>query len=403
MSGNCKPGFEKIAESFIHNFNQEGEVGASVCVRVAGEVVVDLWGGMASPKTESLWERDSLSVVYSCTKAATALCAHLLIDRGLLNPNELVSHYWPEFAVNGKENVTVLMMLNHSAGVPALREPLKAGAYYDWDYMVKQLEQEAPFWEPGTRNGYHMVTYGWTVGELVRRVSGKSLGSFFQSEIAGPLGIDFWIGLPDEMEARVAPMLNYKPNARAPKSDFLKALLRDKSSISHLAFHNSGGHSANTREAHAAEIGAAGGITNARSLSGMYVPLAAQGIFNGKQFLKPETVLRMGEVSTATQRDATLLVPTRFTPGFMKSIDNRAGTPGNTDSVLLGRQAFGHVGAGGSIGFADPECELAFAYTMNQMGLGVFLNQRGQALVDATYLSLGYDNNTSGIWVNARG
>ncbi len=399
VSGSYESSFESLARQFIRNFNDHDEVGGSVCIRVCGETVVDLWGGWARPKTEEPWQKDTLSVVYSCTKAATALCAHILVDRGLLELDQLVSNYWPEFSKNGKEKVTVLMLLNHSAGVPAFREPLKEGAYYDWQYMTERLAAEAPFWEPGTRNGYHMTTFGWTVGELVRRVSGQSLGSFFKTEVADPLGIEFWIGLPENEEPRVAPMLNYRANARAAKSDFVKALLREKDSISHLAFHNSGGHLANSRQAHASEIGAAGGITNARGLSGMYVPLAADGEFEQRQFLRRETLVRMSEISVASQRDATLLVPTRFTSGFMKSIDNRNAAPENSDSVILSSRAFGHVGAGGSIGFADPECDLAFGYTMNQMGRGVFLNERGQSLVDATYRCLGYSGNKGGVWV----
>jgi len=399
VSGSFEPQFEELAQQFLNNFNDRDEVGGSVCIRVSGETVVDLWGGLAEPEKDIPWQSDTISVVYSCTKAATALCAHILVDRGILELNQLVSYYWPEFASHGKEKVTVLMLLNHSAGVPAFKEPLKVGAYYDWAYMTDRLANEAPFWEPGTRNGYHMTTFGWTVGELVRLISGQSLGSFFKSEVADPLGIGFWIGLPEKQEQRVAPMINYRANARTPKSDFLTALLREGNSIPHLAFHNSGKHLANSRQAHAAEIGAAGGITNARGLSGMYVPLAAGGKFNGQQFLRPETIVRMSEISTASQRDATLLVPTRFTPGFMKSIDNRSAAPENSDSVILGSQAFGHVGAGGSIGFADPECVLAFGYTMNQMGRGVFLNERGQALVDATYRCLGFNNNIGGVWV----
>ena len=216
VSGSVEPEFEGLAQQFIRNFNEQDEAGASVCVRICGETVVDLWGGQANLKTGLPWQHDTLSVVYSCTKAATALCAHLLVDRGQLELNQLVSHYWPEFSANGKEKVTVLMLLNHSAGVPAFRKPLKDGAYYDWQYMTERLAAEAPFWEPGTRNGYHMTTFGWTVGELVRRISGQSLGSFFRQEVAEPLGIEFWIGLPESEEPRVAPMINYRAMRALP-------------------------------------------------------------------------------------------------------------------------------------------------------------------------------------------
>ncbi len=401
VSGYFEPRFQQVFDTFLENFNQREEVGASVCIRMGEDTVVDLWGGQFAPGSDKAWEEDTVSVVFSCTKAATALCAQLLIDRGELDLYAPVSQYWPEFAAKGKEQITVLMMLNHSAGLPAFREPIKPGGYYDWDYMVQRLEEEEPFWEPGTRNGYHMSSFGWTVGELVRRVSGMSLGTFFHNEVAEVLDLDFWIGLPEALESRVSPMIAFVPDKNRPVSDFVKSLLQDPASISSLAWMNSGGNNgkSDTRAAHAAEMGGGGGISNARSLSKMYVPLANQGMYSGTRFISNETIVRMSAVSMATQRDATLLVPTRFGQGFMKSMDNRRSKPGNTDSVLLGDAAFGHVGAGGSIGFADPDEGMAFSYTMNKMGPGVLLNERGQSLVDAAYRSLGYSTNAPGVWI----
>jgi CubicO group peptidase (beta-lactamase class C family) len=401
VSGYCDAKFQAVADSFVANFNERGEVGASVCVRIEGETVVDLWGGSFAADSDKAWDKDTLSIIFSCTKAATALCAHLLIDRGELDLYAPVTRYWPEFGTNGKEDVTVLMMLNHSVGLPAFREPIKEGGYYDWDYMIQRLEEEEPFWQPGTRNGYHMISFGWTVGELVRRVSGKSLGTFFREEIGEPLGLELWIGLPEEQEDRVSPMIPFVPDGTMPVSDFINALLSDPSSISSLSWLNSGGHVAtlDSRQAHAAEIGGGGGISNARSLSNMFVPLANQGRYASHQVISAESIARMSQISMATQMDATLLIPTRFALGFMKSMDNRRGKPGNTDSAILGDAAFGHVGAGGSIGFADPDDNLAFAYTMNRMGLGILLNERGQSLVDATYRSLGYRTDEPGIWI----
>jgi CubicO group peptidase (beta-lactamase class C family) len=293
------------------------------------------------------------------------------------------------------------MMLNHSVGLPAFRKPIKQGGYYDWDYMIKRLEEEEPFWEPGTRNGYHMISFGWTVGELVRRVSGMSLGTFFRNEVAELLDLDFWIGLPEEIEDRVSPMIAFVPDGEGPVSDFIKSLLSEPDSIASLSWLNSGGHieATDSREAHAAEIGGGGGISNARSLSKMYVPLANGGTHDGKRIISNETITRMSQVSMATQRDATLLIPSRFAQGFMKSMDNRGASPGNTDSALLGDAAFGHVGAGGSIGFAEPDENMAFAYTMNRMGQGILLNERGQSLVDAAYRTLGYATNAPGVWI----
>jgi CubicO group peptidase (beta-lactamase class C family) len=227
------------------------------------------------------------------------------------------------------------------------------------------------------------------------------LGTFFQKEVAEPLELDFWIGLPEAHEPRVSPVIPFVPDGEGPLSDFIQALLYEPDSISALSWFNSGGHleKPDSREAHAAEIGGGGGISNARSLSKMFVPLANGGTYQGKQLISNETITRMRQVSMATQRDATLLIPTRFALGFMKSMDNRRGKPGNTDSAILGDTAFGHVGAGGSIGFADPQENLAFSYTMNQMGPSILLNERGQSLVDEAYLSLGYRTNEPGIWI----
>jgi CubicO group peptidase (beta-lactamase class C family) len=219
VSGYCDAKFQAVADCFVANFNERGEVGASVCVRIEGETVVDLWGGSFAADSDKAWDKDTLSIIFSCTKAATALCAHLLIDRGELDLYAPVTRYWPEFGTNGKEDVTVLMMLNHSVGLPAFREPIKEGGYYDWDYMIQRLEEEEPFWQPGTRNGYHMISFGWTVGELVRRVSGRSLGTFFREEIGEPLGLELWIGLPEEQEDRVSPMIPFVPDGTTPVSE----------------------------------------------------------------------------------------------------------------------------------------------------------------------------------------
>ncbi len=388
IGGTTTAKFERIKEEFARNFAERGEVGASVCVSVNGETVVDLWGGMADPAAGTPWDRDTISIIFSCTKAATALCAHILIDRGLLKLHALVSDYWPEFAKNGKESTTVQMMLNHESAVPALREPVKPGGYLDWDYMVERLADEEAFWEPGTRNGYHMVSFGWTVGELVRRVSGKSLGQFFQDEVAGPLDADFWIGLPDDVIHPIAPIILATPDPSVEMSAFTKKLFTDPQSIQALSFLNSGGWNHNDPKAHKAEIGGAGGLSNARGQVAMYEPLALGGSHNGVTLVSPERLAHMAQVSTATQVDATLLAPTRFASGFMKSMDNRAYPGGDQTSAIIGESAFGHVGAGGSIGFADPEYGLAFSYTMNQMGMGLLLNDRGQSLVDATYAIL---------------
>jgi len=402
--GICKPGFERVAEAFRNNFDAKGEVGASVSLTVGGETVVDLWGGVADQKTGAAWTRDTVGIVFSCTKGATAICAHVLASRGKLDLDAPVAELWPEFATHGKERATARMMLDHSVGVPALRTKVKDSGPYEWDYMTGLLAEEAPFWEPGTRNGYHGFTFGWTVGEMVRRATGVSLGTFFQDEIARPLGLDFWIGLPEAIEPRVAPIVPFVYKAEQAQTPFMIDLATKKDSPAALFYFNVGAWrtgGANTRAGHAAEIGAANGITNARGLASLYAPLAN----GGGKLVDGRTLARMGEVSMATHDDATLRIPTRFALGFMKSMDNRRRSVGATlfgpdvDSVIMGSAAFGHVGAGGSLGFADPVAGLSFGYTMNRMGPGLLMNERGQSLVDAAYLSLGYTNKDGGVWV----
>ncbi|WP_211100280.1 serine hydrolase domain-containing protein [Azospirillum halopraeferens] len=373
------PRFAPLAEAFVANFVERGEVGASLCVTVAGQVVLDLWGGLADPDTGRPWEEDTVSIVFSNTKTATALCLHRLAERGLVDLDGPVAACWPEYAQAGKGGTTVRMLLDHTAGLPALRAPLPDGAAFDWDVMVGRLAAEAPFWAPGTRTGYHGLTFGWLVGEVVRRVSGRSLGTVFAEEVAGPLGLDYWIGLPEAAEGRVAPIIPYRPVRGAPASRFEAAVAEEPDSVSALYFRNTGGwrpKGFNSRVGRAAEIGAANGITNARGLARFYAPLAN----GGGGLLRPDTVAAMAEVTSATHDDATLRIPTRFAAGFMRSMDNRAR---GVDSAVLPATAFGHVGAGGSLGFADPAHRLGFGYTMNRMGEGLLLNARGQSLVDA--------------------
>ena len=395
VSGHASAQFSAVKTAFERNFAELGEVGASVCLSVNGETLVDLWGGLADDTSGQAWTEDTVSIVFSCTKAATAICAHILIDQGKLDPVALVKDYWPEFAQNGKENTTVQMMLNHESGVPAFRDPIKEGGFLEWDYMISRLEAEEPFWEPGTRNGYHMVNFGWTVGELVRRVSGQSLGAFFAEHVAGPTGADFWIGIPDGFDRPIAPIKMAMPGPQDMEGKFTQKLMSEPTSIAALSLFNVGGWTANQPEAHKAEIGGAGGISNARGQVAMYTPLAV----NDGSIVSKERVAAMSRVTTATEIDATLLVATRFASGFMKSMDNRGKSGSHNMSAIIGEQAFGHVGAGGSIGFADPECGLAFSYTMNQMGTGLLLNDRCQSLIDATYKALGYRTNAPGAWV----
>ena len=398
IQGEYDEEFAGVAAAFERNFNERQEVGASVCVMREGRAVVDLWGGMSAPEQNTPWAKDTISVIFSSTKGAVALAGHTLVSQGKLNLDAPVQDYWPEFATNGKEEATVRMMFDHSVGVPCFRETLRDGGCCDWDYMTERLAAEAPFWAPGTRNGYHMMNFGWTVGELIRRVSGESLGAYFRRAIAEPADAQCWIGLPEELETTVAPVIAARPKRGAPVSAFTHALLNEPNSISAKALFNQGGFKPNSPTCHRAEIGGGGGLSNGRGLARIYAPFACGGELDGHHYVDQQTLARMQEVAVATHLDATLLIPTRFALGFMKSIDNRTAPGVAKDSAILGAQAFGHVGAGGSIGFADPARKLSFGYTMNKMGLGMLLNERGQALVDATYQSLGCAGNAAGVW-----
>jgi CubicO group peptidase (beta-lactamase class C family) len=407
VEGYCHPDWQPLMHAFVENYVCRNELGASLCVAVDGEKKVDLWGGLASRREGTPWLENTVGVVFSATKGATVTCAHILVDRGLLDLDAPITRYWPEFATGGKQNATVAMALNHSIGVPGFRERLKAYGFADWDYMIHRIEEELPFWEPGTRCGYHMLTIGWIVGELVKRVTGKSLGTFLQEEIAVPLGIEFWIGLPDKIEPRVALYEPYLPSKRDPLWTDLQQSLVDNPKAEHSrAVLNAGGYEPSrwdaerdryvpdTPLAHSAEIGGAGGITNARGLAGLYAAL----INDSGSLISADHVWRMSQTSMVSSLDPILHMPTRFALGYMKSMDNRRRRLGHIESVIIGDRAFGHVGAGGSLGFADPDCRLSFGYTMNRLGPGILLNERGQALVDTAYKILGYRSSAGGVW-----
>jgi CubicO group peptidase (beta-lactamase class C family) len=398
VEGTCDTKFSGVLDAFVTNFESRGEVGASCSITIEGKTVVDLWGGKREPGGAA-WDRDTISCVFSSTKGAMALTAHMLADRGQLDLDALVTKYWPEFGQNGKESARVAMTLDHSVGVPHVRNAPKPGGFYDWDYMVDVIAKEAPFWEPGTRNGYHGVTMSWTVGEIVHRVAKKRMGVFFQDEVAKPLGLDFWIGLPEAQEHRVAPMIQAMPTPDVMQSRFFLKAMSDMTSPSHLFMRDFLAFSPNSREGRAAEIGAGNGMTNARGLAGMYAPLANGGAANGKRLVGKDTIARMGRMAMGTHQDGTLMIPTRFALGYMKSMDNRWLPGTDSASCLLSESAFGHVGAGGSIGFACPETRMSFGYSMNQMGLGLLLNDRGQSLVDAAYKALGSRSNAGGVWI----
>ena len=405
MSGHCAERWEAVAQAFRDNLDRGGEVGASICVRHRGEVVVDIAGGWFDDAKSRPFDQDDLVLLFSTTKGMTAIAAHNLIDRGLMDLNAPVSTYWPEFAQNGKEKATVAMMLNHSVGVPGFREPLKMHAHCDWDYMVDRIGREAPFWEPGVRNGYHALNFGWTVGELVKRVSGRSLGQFYRETISGPLDADFWIGLPEEEEHRVAKLVPTVPQPGDAVIEVYTNVVEHPASPSALTFINSGGFDpagvnpdtgeliVNERQVHAAEIGGAGGIGSARGIARVYGALGEESI------ISRDHVTKMGLTSMVSTKDPIILIPSRFALGFMKSMDNRHMPLGNVISWVIGARAFGHVGAGGSFGLYDPDEDVSVGYAMRRLGPNVLVDDRGQALTDAVYKSLGYRTSKPGVWV----
>jgi CubicO group peptidase (beta-lactamase class C family) len=402
IQGTCAPQFAEVRTEFERNFAERGEVGASVHVTLGGEPVVDLWGGVADPATGRLWSEETVVHVWSCTKAATSLTAHVLASRGELDLNAPVTRYWPEYGANGKDATLVRHVLSHQAGLPAVTAPLPAGAFYDWDLMTSTLAAQQPLWEPGTRHGYHGLTFGFLVGEIVRRVTGLTLGRFFEKEVSGPLGLDFWIGLPEDLEPHVAhtiPVDPTQPGVLLP-SLYVTALTRPESPPG-LMLLNNGGYMApgesDSRTAHAAEMGAVGGISNARGLACLYRPLALGGAWDGVRLVEPEQLPQMSNVAVAGL-DAVVGVPTRFALGFQKAIDNAHLPPNDREGLLLPEEAFGHNGMGGSLGFADPEAQVSFGYAMNRQGPGLGVNECGQSLVDAVYRALGYRRTGGGTW-----
>ena len=384
VQGHCDPKFRAVKEAFAGNFAVHGEVGAALAVMVDGRMVVDLWGGHADAARTRPWQEDTIVNVYSTTKGMTAICAHRLADQGLLDLDAPVARYWPEFAQAGKETLPVRYLLSHTAGLPAVAEPLPPGSLYDWEVMTSALARQASWWEPGTKHGYHALTYGWLVGEVVRRISGKSPGAYFRDEIAAPLGLDFHIGLGPEHDARTADMIADalpQPGEGNPLVD----ALNDPESMAYKAFANppdtiiEGG--VNTRQWRAAEIPAANGHGNARALARVYGALACGGELDGVRVLSKHAIDRAIE-EQAYGPDAVLVgLPMRVGLGFMLTMEEAPLGPNP--------RSFGHGGLGGSLGFADPDGRVGFGYTMNRMLFPPdLLDPRLPAMINAVYEAL---------------
>jgi CubicO group peptidase (beta-lactamase class C family) len=390
FGGHTDPAFDAVREAFAYNFDKGRETGAALCIHHNGRPVVDIHGGAFDRKGSAPYDADTLQLVFSTTKGATAVCANLLAQRGELDLSAPVADYWPEFAQAGKADIPVLYLLTHQAGLPAVDRSLTAEEVQAWEPICSALAEQTPFWEPGKAHGYHALTYGWLVGEVVRRVSGRSIGTYFAEEIAGPLGLEFWIGLPEEYESRVASVFGGAviPEGIAQSGG---APVDDASTLMARALNAAGAFTErgwmNTRPWHAAEVPAANAITNATSLSRLYAALIgtveggpAEPLLNAAQVDQARTVRTAGP-------DQCFL-----TLGF--SMEQKIGQGfwvSSPFSPFGAEGAFGHAGAGGSYGFADPENGLAVGYVMNQMSAGVVGDPRSRRIIKAVYSSIGVE------------
>ena len=410
VAGFTAPGWERVADAFRGNFELRHELGAGFSAYHGGEKVVDLWGGVADETTGRPWDEDTIVMVFSTTKGATALTANILAQRGLIDFDAPVSTYWPEFAANGKAEVTVEHLISHRAGLAWVDHLLTPEETFAWDPVIRSLEEQEPSWEPGTRHGYHATTFGWLVGEVVRRVSGASLGTTFRSEVAEPLGIDFHIGLPEADEPRVARLVSILESITSGRTAFggggaggassgsddgggyLAALAKDAER--YLAPDGPlsralGAPLASQDEAlimsralRAAELPAYNGVGDARSIACMYSACLGDTLTErgDKVRLLDEDQLRRAITQRTEGPDEVLLgLDIQWGLGFMVNRGMLAA------AGMGGPQAFGHFGMGGSGGWADPDNGLALGYVMNRMDIGTTGDRRLFSLAQACY------------------
>jgi CubicO group peptidase (beta-lactamase class C family) len=377
IHGLCDPRFVAVRDAFAEGFRSRGEIGAAVAITQGGVPVVDLHAGHADLPRTRPWRADTIVHVYSVTKGITALCAHRLIERGALDLDAPAARYWPEFAAKGKGEMPVRWLLSHRAGLPALRTPLPPDALYDSVAMAAALAAAEPTTPPG-QVAYHPMTFGWLVGELVRRIDGRTVGRFFREEIAEPLGVDFHIGLGPAEEKRAAEVTDLEPPpefglafADAPAGEVPLVV---------LAFANPSGTGDHNCEQHRrAEIPAMNGHGTAAALARLYGALACGGTLDGVHVLSAASIER-ARTEQARDMDPLLGMPLRMGLGFWIS------QPDVPDFAWGPNEGtFGHPGAGGSIGFADPTARLGFAYVTNRMGNDMATDPRARALIDAMY------------------
>ncbi|MGK9065227.1 serine hydrolase domain-containing protein [Stutzerimonas chloritidismutans] len=372
--------FEAVRDAFDALFHEGQQRGAALCVKIGGETVIDLWAGVADNAGEQAWQSDTLVNLFSCTKTFTAVAAMQLVGEGKLQLDEPVARLWPEFAANGKSAITLRQLLCHQAGLPAVRRSLPPEALYEWDTMTSALAAERPWWTPGDGHGYAAITYGWLLGDVIRRADGREPGEAIVNRTARPLGLDFHLGLPDAEFERVGYLTRQKNNfGDAAAQRLFRAMTGDPQALSARAFGNPPSimTSGNKPEWRRMSQPAANGHGNARALAGFY-----DGLLRGE--LLDAALLTEMTREHSVGEDRTLLTLTRFALGCWLDL------PGVANATFgMGARAFGHPGAGGSIGFADPDRELAFGFVTNTMGPYVLMDPRAQTLARTVRACLG--------------
>ena len=370
--GFCDDAFTPVRDAFLRNFAEGLEVGAAVAVTQDGKPVVDLWAGEAGPDGAP-WREDTIINVFSTTKTMAGVCMLMLNDRGLLDFDAPVAAYWPEFAQNGKEDVRVRHVMSHSAGLPGFDPPIGSEILYDLDAVAQHLAAQPLWFEPGSASGYHAITQGQLQGEILRRITGVSLGEFFHEEVAEPLGADFHIGLEAKHDPRVAELIppEIGPEALAPDPDSIAART--------FASYPLDATATRTRAWRAAEIPAAGGTGNARSIARVHSALACGGSVDGVTLMSPETVERVLDVQTDGV-DLVLGVAVKFGMGFATWMEGFASSP-SPRSFMWG-------GWGGSIAMTDLDARVSIAYVMNRMDGAATGDIRGSRIADAVYASI---------------
>ena len=378
VGGWCDPAFGLLREEFTTNFRERAELGAAVCVFVRGVVVANFWGGWRDVTRQQPWTADTLVNVFSVGKGLLAACVARLTGQGLIDPDAPVARYWPEFAAGGKAAVTVRQLLSHQAGVPAIRQPLAPGSALDWSLMTRVIADEEPWWPPGFGHGYHVNTFGFAVGELIRRVTGLTPGTLLRRDLAGPLGADVHIGLAASQHWRVADYV-WDPAqlaAGAPTSAADEAAMAVRAYVNPPGF--SGFGVVNTAAWRSAEIPSANAHATAAGVALIYAALAGGGQLDGNRVVDSSALAAAAD-EQVYGKDLVLHRPSRFGLGFQLTHPERP--------LGSGPRCFGHFGAGGSVGFCDPDAGLAVGYVTNQMGPR-WRNPRNLALMDACYACL---------------